>query len=681
MRDLKEMAAIKLPEMEIMMMKSQRFASRGKGSICPDIIKMMGWLAIGLLGFTFSLSVWSLDGWLNDTGQASCYDLANVVADCTVVASDQGDLPGQDGRYGRDIGFFSGEWSKVSGGLLGFDFTKICGSGQAAGTGTCPHDPVIGTGVNQWLCTRDNRTGLIWSRPVVSSLTWEQAMNDELVILNSHTICGSTTWRVPSRRELLSIVHYGAQVEPAIDTVSFPDTPHSIWYWTRDENVLNLDNAVVVSFKHGTDSDFAKTNHYHVRFVHGSYLPSSSFTENDDGTVTDEATGLIWDKCSWGQSGADCSIGTATRHYWADALRLVVSANADNYKGYDDWRLPNLTELESLTDIAKSNAPFIDTSVFPNVGDTGLAFYASSTSNSINPEWVHFVTFGFPTDSRLMAKDTYTFNVRLVRGGGTAGFDSLADTVPDAFSFASETNVELSSVITAAPITISGINKASPVSISECTGSDCAYFVEDDEWRSDLGTVRNGQKVWVRQTSSGYFSTATALTLDIGGVTSTFNVVTEEAITTPDPFAFSAQVDVERDTLITSNTITVTGINTESPVSILTCSGTGCEYSIDGGGWTSSAGTVSSGQSMAVRLLSSSEYAVSNTLSLDVGGVSALFTVTTKDDDGDTGDGSDTGDTETPAVSSGGGGGAAGFGLLGLLGMAMLGRRRLLLQG
>ena len=41
----------------------------------------------------------------------------------------------------------------------------------------------------------------------------------------------------------------------------------------------------------------------------------------------------------------------------------------------------------------------------------------------------------------------------------------------------------------------------------------------------------------------------------------------------------------------------------------------------------------------------------------------------------------DSGDTNTPAVSSGGGGGAAGFGLLGLLGMAMLGRRRLLLQG
>ncbi|MGB4499160.1 MAG: hypothetical protein WBI40_10735, partial [Methylococcaceae bacterium] len=40
--------------------------------------------------------------------------------------------------------------------------------------------------------------------------------------------------------------------------------------------------------------------------------PTNRFTVNNNGTVSDSKTGLMWKKCSEGQSGADCSSGSAT---------------------------------------------------------------------------------------------------------------------------------------------------------------------------------------------------------------------------------------------------------------------------------------------------------------------------------------------------------------------------------
>ena len=76
------------------------------------------------------------------------------------------------------------------------------------------------------------------------------------------------------------------------------------------------------------------------------------FTDNGDGTVTDGTTHLMWDQCAYGLTGATCTTGTALQTSWAGALDAAVAANNANYKGFNDWRVPNKNELESLVNLS-----------------------------------------------------------------------------------------------------------------------------------------------------------------------------------------------------------------------------------------------------------------------------------------------------------------------------------------
>jgi hypothetical protein len=98
--------------------------------------------------------------------------------------------------------------------------------------------------------------------------------------------------------------------------------------------------------------------------------------------------------------------------------------------------------------------------------------------------------------------------------------------------------------------------------------------------------------------------------------------------TTPDAFAFAAQSGTALSTVVASNEITVAGINASAAVTI-----TGGEYSIDGGAFTSAAGTVANGQKIKVRVTASSQFSTAASAVLTVGGVSATFSATTLDAD------------------------------------------------
>ncbi|EOW9219497.1 TPA: DUF1566 domain-containing protein [Vibrio cholerae] len=137
--------------------------------------------------------------------------------------------------------------------------------------------------------------------------------------------------------------------------------------------------------------------------------PSADFSDNGDGTVTHHTTGLIWQRCSLGQSwdGTDCT-GTATAYSWDEAL---AAATQDALAGFSDWRLPNKNELASIVEY-RCRKPAINHQQFPN---TPSAWYWSSSpyANSSYDAWIVNFHDGYVTYPNKNNNN----HVRLVRAG------------------------------------------------------------------------------------------------------------------------------------------------------------------------------------------------------------------------------------------------------------------------
>lgn len=143
---------------------------------------------------------------------------------------------------------------------------------------------------------------------------------------------------------------------------------------------------------------------------------AAPFTDNGDGTVTDQATGLMWDRCAWGQTGPDCAGGSATPSTWAQALAAAQTANGSRHKGHGDWRLPNKNELESLVKIDCTAEPCIDTAVFTHLPASHVArVFWSATTRAAPSSEAWFIDFAqaFP----FVGSKGISYSVRLVRDG------------------------------------------------------------------------------------------------------------------------------------------------------------------------------------------------------------------------------------------------------------------------
>ncbi|MES0328195.1 MAG: hypothetical protein ABUK13_08395, partial [Gammaproteobacteria bacterium] len=117
---------------------------------------------------------------------------------------------------------------------------------------------------------------------------------------------------------------------------------------------------------------------------------------------------------------------------------------------------------------------------------------------------------------------------------------------------------------------------------------------------------------------------STSLLSGCGESVTTDSSITTTTDTTPDAFTFVDQTDVALSTVIESATITITGIDSASAISI-----SGGEYSIDSGAFTNLPGTVSNGQTVKVNHLSSATNATTVDTTLTIGGVSDIFSTTT----------------------------------------------------
>jgi hypothetical protein len=164
---------------------------------------------------------------------------------------------------------------------------------------------------------------------------------------------------------------------------------------------------------------------------HPSFLVDPRFKDNNDGTVTDNLTGLIWMKnanCIADNTGFD-NDGTADDGHvtWQHALDFVRGLNSGLYNCGDssdggqpqtDWRLPNIHELTTLIDPGESDPALPAGYPFSKVQ---LGSYASSTTpDDVTSKDAYWVSFG---QVRVygMKKTNTSFSVWPVRGGKKGG--------------------------------------------------------------------------------------------------------------------------------------------------------------------------------------------------------------------------------------------------------------------
>ncbi len=230
-----------------------------------------------------------------------------------------------------------------------------------------------------------------------------------------------------------------------------------------------------------------------------------------------------------------------------------------------------------------------------------------------------------------IAKRTPIFQCLLLAGvisltacGGSGGGGKKQppiDTTPNAITLAASTNAEPGTVVTSAPVTITGINTAAPVSI---VGGE--YSISGAAFTANPGTITNGQTLTLRITASDKTNTPKEAVVTVGGVSAKFTVTTVQDVT-PDAFTFAPKNDAQLNAEYTSDTITVSGIDIAVPVSIA-----GGLYSINGGEFTAAAGTVSAGQTITVKTTAAAKTETAQNAVVTIGGVSGTFTVTTIQD-------------------------------------------------
>lgn len=197
------------------------------------------------------------------------------------------------------------------------------------------------------------------------------------------------------------------------------------------------------------------------------------------------------------------------------------------------------------------------------------------------------------------------------------------DITPDPFTFTALTNVPLSTLEASNAVTITSIDIPVPISI---VGGE--YSINGGPWTSAAGMVGPNDSVTVRQTSAAALGTMTVVTLTVSGVSGAFDVTTTAIDSSPDPFSFAPQSNVPVSTLRTSNTAQITGINVAVPISVV-----GGQYSVNGGAYTSAAGTVSNGDNVTVQQTSSASFSTTVTTKLTVSDFTAAFETTTEGED------------------------------------------------
>ncbi|CAA6676474.1 MULTISPECIES: DUF1566 domain-containing protein [unclassified Lentimonas] len=229
----------------------------------------------------------------------------------------------------------------------------------------------------------DNVTGLTWARDLSTS---DHSWSDAATYCEDLELGGYDDWRLPTVKELWSIRDF-SQGWPWVDTHYFKlvgngsdKRQHHSWTSNRylveseyQNQQIQGDPSFIVN--DWTGHIKAMDGNRFVRAVRGNTSYGiNDFVDNGDRTITDNATGLMWSQNDNGEAIS-----------WEAALAYAEAATTADY---DDWRLPNAKELQSIADYS-GTFPAMDTTMFQltqltNIRDQiDYPFYWSSTSNPI----------------------------------------------------------------------------------------------------------------------------------------------------------------------------------------------------------------------------------------------------------------------------------------------------------
>lgn len=150
----------------------------------------------------------------------------------------------------------------------------------------------------------------------------------------------------------------------------------------------------------------------------GAYVVNAlSYTDNRDGTVTDNNTGLTWQKRDDGLFH-NWYAATGTYHAAGNPLSIDVCGSLV-LGGHNDWRLPTTSELMTIADYAAPQGqPTIRKQYFPG---TKLYSYWSSPSFAGDPGRAWTLDFGLAYSSTSYVDKLLGGYVRCVRGAQTPG--------------------------------------------------------------------------------------------------------------------------------------------------------------------------------------------------------------------------------------------------------------------
>ncbi len=305
---------------------------------------------------------------------------------------------------------------------------------------------------------QDNLTGFIWApngnlmaardpsfdtdgSPGDGAVTWSHAL-DYIDKLNSENYLGHNDWRLPNRREMHSLTNYGTDTISWLQTFGFTDLMGAAYKTSTDCG--DSGSYCMVEFWNGRERDNSKSTPEYLFPVRGesNYLPktgqttttqsgddgdlqkgiswpSPRFINNMDETITDNLTGLTWAqdanliKYRDPSFDNDGTIGDGAVT-WQHALDYAAKLRAENYLGHNDWRVPNVNELESLCDAVQWN----QISLLTGAGfiHIEVALYWSSTTYCLSSDFAHTfwpgqLGIGEPSEK------TNAWGVMVVRGG------------------------------------------------------------------------------------------------------------------------------------------------------------------------------------------------------------------------------------------------------------------------